>query len=62
MKDMAHERANIERFKVECDCGVLDDNAGVCLSYHRGEHGRCVYCDHSIACHYFIQQEAANGP
>ncbi len=49
----------IELREVACDCGVSRDNAGVCLSYHPGEHGRCVYCDHSLACHWSVM-EAAN--
>ena len=35
-----------------CECGTYEENLGPCMTWNEGnEVGRCVYCDHDIACH-----------
>jgi hypothetical protein len=36
--------------KCECGCCHAEDY-GACDTYEQGMNGRCVYCDHSEACH-----------
>jgi hypothetical protein len=33
------------------NCGTYPDNLGPCASFEEGANGRCVYCDHALACH-----------
>ena len=38
-----------------CDCGCTHiigfNDSGPCRDFEQGRNGRCVYCDHSRACH-----------
>lgn len=41
-----------ERFENKaCCCPTYEGNLGPCQGYDLGANGRCVYCDHSEACH-----------
>jgi hypothetical protein len=33
------------------NCGTYPANLGPCQTYLEGANGRCVYCDHHVACH-----------
>jgi hypothetical protein len=32
-------------------CGTYPGNLGPCEEFEEGGNGRCVYCDHALACH-----------
>lgn len=46
-----------ERFEYpDCCCGTYEGNLGPCKTFEEGAaKGRCVYCDHGIACHEAIR-------
>jgi hypothetical protein len=46
------EVTSTERFDIGgCDCPTYPGNLGPCAEYELGGNGRCVYCDHTEACH-----------
>ena len=46
-----------ERFAYRgCQCGTYDGNLGPCKTWESGaDPTRCVYCDHTYACHEAIR-------
>lgn len=41
-----------ERFENPlCRCPTYAGNLGPCSAFKAGANGRCVYCDHTTACH-----------
>jgi hypothetical protein len=41
-----------------CVCATYAGNKGPCRSWEAGANGRCVYCDHTMACHLEMCQAA----
>jgi hypothetical protein len=41
----------IRYFNPWCKCPTYPDNLGPCAGWEQGGNGRCVYCDHDLACH-----------
>jgi hypothetical protein len=41
----------MERHPSDITCGTYAGNLGPCECYEMGANGRCVYCDHALACH-----------
>jgi hypothetical protein len=47
------ETTSTQRFvNVECKCPTYPENLGPCTEFFAGSNGRCVYCDHTLACHH----------
>jgi hypothetical protein len=45
-----------------CVCATYAGNKGPCRSWEAGVNGRCVYCDHTMACHLKMCQAALASP
>lgn len=42
-----------------CACPTYPGNLGPCKTWERGGNGRCVYCDHTLLCHFQLADSAA---
>lgn len=47
------------RPREECTCGTIHDSYGPCDDYLVGGSGDCVYCEHTLACHWRTTQALA---
>ncbi len=37
-----------------CACLNRTDEIGPCLTWEKGDNGRCVFCDHEFYCHRML--------
>jgi hypothetical protein len=57
------ETTSTERFfNPWCSCPTYPGNLGPCKTWEMGGNGRCVYCDHEVACHSQLRGDDGKFP